>query len=207
LTSFSGGIWLSGGDYTVGGSGPGSYIKVLKDVWHSSDGASWDEVNDTLYPPHSGHTCVAFQDKLWFLGGYDQHIECRNDVWCLAPGEIPDVSIHIVANHGSWYERGEQMHLSVEGTGITDDATYEWYRDGETLADHDDEYDDTYLASYEAGAYTCKVTVQGRYSYATDAHQVVLFPQDSLPIRPGALACLGAALLLFARGKVRAARD
>ncbi len=75
-------MWILGGYYGGG---------RRNDVWSSSDGTTWEEVKDTLSPqiwlPRSEHTAVAFEDKLWVLGGYDGE-QRLNDVWCSQDGGV-----------------------------------------------------------------------------------------------------------------------
>ncbi len=83
MTYFNGDYYLSGG--SRGGARGG--------VWRSADGDQWDTlVPDEAAPPYSrsGHAQVAFQGKLWILGGYDGGQEL-NDILSSADGRTWDV--------------------------------------------------------------------------------------------------------------------
>ncbi|HJY37321.1 MAG TPA: hypothetical protein VJ299_07655 [Steroidobacteraceae bacterium] len=85
--SFAGRMWLIGGATTdSAGSGARS-----NEVWRSSSGADteWERVatSGTIFSPRDGNTLVAFQNKLWVIGGWDGEIQAGgtntrfNDVW------------------------------------------------------------------------------------------------------------------------------
>jgi leucine-zipper-like transcriptional regulator 1 len=48
----------------------------LKDIYSSTDGATWSLVSSNAWPARSGHTTVMFNGLMWVLGGY-----AFGDVW------------------------------------------------------------------------------------------------------------------------------
>jgi hypothetical protein len=51
------------------------------DVWASSDGINWTEVNPNAeFSPRYAHTVAVFGDKIWIIGGEDDD-GAKNDVW------------------------------------------------------------------------------------------------------------------------------
>ena len=67
-------MWVLGGYDGSNGS------PRKNDVWSSSNGISWTQATDDAgWLARSGHTSVAFDNKMWVLGGNDgSH---KNDVW------------------------------------------------------------------------------------------------------------------------------
>ncbi|WP_207303329.1 hypothetical protein, partial [Hyunsoonleella flava] len=54
-------LWVIGGlDFSNTSGG------VLKDIWSSEDGISWENVSEKL-PNYAGEHVVAFNDKIWFI--------------------------------------------------------------------------------------------------------------------------------------------
>lgn len=64
---FAGNLWVLGGWRWDQGSGNRLY---MRDVWRSVDGVNWTQVASSA-PWHGrrDHACIAWQDKLWVLGG------------------------------------------------------------------------------------------------------------------------------------------
>ncbi len=77
---------LNGRLWVLGGlKKQGSTYSLLNDVWSSSDGVNWtQEVAAANWPARNGHATVAFNNKLWVLGGWDG--QDRNDVWSSSDG-------------------------------------------------------------------------------------------------------------------------
>ncbi|HPO12767.1 MAG TPA: kelch repeat-containing protein [Candidatus Hydrogenedentes bacterium] len=77
-------LWVLGGQYDIGDELHG-HTYFLNDVWCSSDGLNWTQVNDEApWEVRSKHTSVAFANKLWVLGGYyPSGGYSRKDVWNL----------------------------------------------------------------------------------------------------------------------------
>ena len=46
--------------------------QVIRDVWRSHDGTTWNSVCDSIpIPMAGGFGCVVFQDKLWAIAGFE----------------------------------------------------------------------------------------------------------------------------------------
>jgi N-acetylneuraminic acid mutarotase len=57
------------------------------DAWQSTDGATWTAVAQTApFSPRYGHCVLAFENKLWILGGYGPEGTQINDVWSSTDG-------------------------------------------------------------------------------------------------------------------------
>ena len=70
-------VWMMGG---LRSNAPLPGYRLMNDVW-CFDGVAWEQV--TAYADWSvreQHTAVAFQDKIWILGGKDTDY-LKNDIW------------------------------------------------------------------------------------------------------------------------------
>ena len=78
-------VALNGTLYVIGGGNTGNFIDDTprKDVWASTDGATWTEVNDDpVFYRRSHSTTIAHDGKLYILGGWDSYRQHSiNDVW------------------------------------------------------------------------------------------------------------------------------
>ncbi|HEY0407742.1 MAG TPA: hypothetical protein VGC89_18550 [Pyrinomonadaceae bacterium] len=78
-------MWLLGGESTLNGP-------TLNEIWWSSDGANWTkaQTSGTSWAARKWHACVAFNNKLWVLGGLDQwaspNVLFYKDVWSSPDG-------------------------------------------------------------------------------------------------------------------------
>jgi hypothetical protein len=89
-TEFNGQMWIVGGE----GSSTSGNKSVKNDVWRSSDGLNWSHVTPvgTIFSPRDGHAVVAFNNKLWVIGGWDDAVASGgtttrlNDVWSSPDG-------------------------------------------------------------------------------------------------------------------------
>jgi len=83
MTSFNGKLWMVGGQQTD--------IALTSDVWSSSDGIAWIQVNPGApFAVRAQGQLVAFNNRLWLIGGngagpYVKDV-WRNDVWSTADG-------------------------------------------------------------------------------------------------------------------------
>ena len=80
-------LWLIGGNHRAL-NGPG---RSLNDVWKSDDGTTWTEATAAAaFPPRCWHTSLAFNNRLWVIGGLDPRdendAERMNDVWSSSDG-------------------------------------------------------------------------------------------------------------------------
>jgi len=69
-----GGIWLMGGNY---------HGYWTNGVWYSPDGTNWAQaICNSHWSPRIRHASVAFDGKIWVLGGWDTYADhTMNDVW------------------------------------------------------------------------------------------------------------------------------
>jgi hypothetical protein len=83
-------MWLMGGWYN--GRLPGH--SASNAVWSSTDGEQWDLVTtDAGWSPRLASALVAFQDKMWILGGTENYFfgdeqSLKNDVWHSTDGQL-----------------------------------------------------------------------------------------------------------------------
>lgn len=79
---FQGKIWV------IGGLGTGGYNGYHNDVWTSTDGANWTEVNAAA--PFAGREsfgCVVFNNKIWVIAGDNSDgLAALSDVWSSPDG-------------------------------------------------------------------------------------------------------------------------
>lgn len=78
-------LWVVGGHEA--NTDPHNQFTMHNDVWSSSDGANWTCTTATA--PFTGreqHTCMAFNDRLWVIGGLDANGKALNDVWSSSDG-------------------------------------------------------------------------------------------------------------------------
>jgi hypothetical protein len=97
-------MWIVGGDVNQG--------HYHFDVWNSADGKSWVHVNKgrpVPWGPRALHYTVAFQDRLWVMGGQTiptfaaaDEVFCR-DIWNSADGVRWD---RVAAREPYWSPRG-----------------------------------------------------------------------------------------------------
>jgi N-acetylneuraminic acid mutarotase len=76
---WDGRIWVLGG-WGLSGAREGN----LNDVWWSADGATWrPATGQAQWLPRNGHASVAFQDRIWVIGGWSHFIGGTgvNDLW------------------------------------------------------------------------------------------------------------------------------
>ncbi len=89
-TEFNGQMWVIGGEGTRDSSG----TSVRNDVWRSSDGLNWSKATaaGAIFSRRAGHAVVAFNNKLWVIGGGDNVAAAGgpsarlNDVWSSSDG-------------------------------------------------------------------------------------------------------------------------
>ena len=65
--------------------------KTRNDVWSSTDGETWTQVDAAAeWKARGGYTSVVFNGKIWVMGGYnvlnEESIESFNDVWSSPDG-------------------------------------------------------------------------------------------------------------------------
>ncbi len=132
--NFAGKMWV------IGGVGPGGCCNggYYKDVWYSTDGATWSAATTAAgFGPRAHFGCAVFMGKMWVIGGMDG-ISQRNDVWNSfdgitwtpinnsCPWAIRDSLQVAVYNNMLWVLGGQNGN----GTNEYDDA---WYSpDGST---------------------------------------------------------------------------
>jgi hypothetical protein len=100
---FNNKMWVIGGEDT--GNGTSQFVK---DVWSSNDGITWTEATaSAAFPERYGHTCVAFNNKMWVISGSEYGIQGYNDVWSSSDG----ITWMMVTDSVSW--TGRWNHTSV----------------------------------------------------------------------------------------------
>jgi len=85
-TSFNGYLWIVGGARNE--------TLDTNEVWRSADGVNWTRVVTTgaIFSPRSSHRVVAFNNRLWVIGGLDYFTtegstpNFNNEVWSSADG-------------------------------------------------------------------------------------------------------------------------
>ena len=75
-------IWISGG--VAGTLGLGAF--PTSSIYCSSDGMTWEAVENSPVNNAFGHTLAVYEDKLWILGGRDQEGNYLNTIWNSANG-------------------------------------------------------------------------------------------------------------------------
>lgn len=70
-------VWIMGGYTNSGFKG---------DVWYSSNGIQWTEATSSAWPARAGLAAVAFDEKIWVMGGQDVNYNTYNDVWYSTDG-------------------------------------------------------------------------------------------------------------------------
>lgn len=71
-------MWLTGGNHAG---------TATNDVWSSTDGVNWTQATAAAaWPRRSIHGCVAFNNKLWVIGGLDINFQPLADVWSSSDG-------------------------------------------------------------------------------------------------------------------------
>ncbi len=84
LVVFNDRLWVIGG-WTNPSGGTNTHVR-LNDVWSSADGVTWrEEVSSAAFSPRTGHVALAFDGKLWVVGGSTAG-GAVNDVWSSSDG-------------------------------------------------------------------------------------------------------------------------
>lgn len=91
-------MWIIGGQTTAGSAGK----SVTNEIWRSADGVTWTRVTPigTIFSPRDRHAAVAFNNKLWVVGGWDEFPGLGgtgtrfNDVWSSPDGVNWTQQIH-----------------------------------------------------------------------------------------------------------------
>jgi len=121
-------IYILGGN-TDGGEPP-SYVQFVNDVWWSDDGRDWCLATPNAdWTPRTGHTALAFHNKLWVIGGRDSFGSYSSAVWssvdgatwnleCNAPWRAREDHASVVFDGAMWVIGGKT------GTGDTNDAWF-----------------------------------------------------------------------------------
>jgi hypothetical protein len=82
---FNGSMWIFGG-LGFAQQTPKTTFTSLNDAWVSENGKDWTQVS-TNAPARSGHAMIAFNGKLWLVGGFASSWgKYKNDVWRSADG-------------------------------------------------------------------------------------------------------------------------
>lgn len=115
-------LWIVGGD--------ANQWHYQNDVWNSSDGTTWTQVNPgnpVPWGPRVLHHTLTFHDKVWVMGGqtlssfaplpseYNNENRFYNDVWNTADG----VNWARVTEHAAWSPRG-----MIGGSVVFDDKMW-----------------------------------------------------------------------------------
>lgn len=78
---FDGKMWVMGGN-----NGDPSYTNY-NDVWYSTDGSNWTEAtSNASWIPRQAFGLIAFDNKMWVMGGVDDLGNALNDVWYSTDG-------------------------------------------------------------------------------------------------------------------------
>jgi hypothetical protein len=89
ILAFNDRMWLMGGWY----NGRLPSHEASREVWSSSDGATWDRVTASAgWCPRIAAGAVVFQGRMWILGGTEDYYfgdetSLKNDVWSSADGK------------------------------------------------------------------------------------------------------------------------
>jgi len=75
-------MWIIGGR-----SSSGSFDTYMNDVWYSSDSIIWTKtISPVSFPAREGHISLAYDNKIWVIGGFYNNSVYMNDVWCSTDG-------------------------------------------------------------------------------------------------------------------------
>jgi len=65
--------------WIIGGSSDSGW---RNDIWYTSDGINWTEVDDVVaFAEMNSHSTVAFDDKIWVIAGNSSELGVNNKVW------------------------------------------------------------------------------------------------------------------------------
>jgi N-acetylneuraminic acid mutarotase len=81
---FNNRLWVIGG--TSNPTGASGIDVRMNDVWSTADGITWQQEPTPGFTPRSGFGTVAFNGKLWVIGGCVSATNCLNDVWSSVDG-------------------------------------------------------------------------------------------------------------------------
>jgi hypothetical protein len=86
-------MWIVGGGGLPSQSMKNMPTLIYNTVWSSSDGNNWSlEGSDPGFSPRYGHSVVKFDNALWIMGGIDENLTNKNDVWSY---RSPDMTVSI----------------------------------------------------------------------------------------------------------------
>ena len=139
---------------------------------------------------------MAFDGKLWVLGGQVYPYWAMNDVWSLTP-----VTLGIDAGQQYLYNPGETMTLKVTASKLSGQVSYQWKKNRTPVygvgAKSDTYHIDAFTAA-DAGAYTCDLS--GGTMGTAGPVQIGFIPPKVPVASPAGLAfgvCLAAAMLIL----------
>jgi hypothetical protein len=103
------------------------------DVWWTSNGQEWIEATASAqWSPRSGHSAVAFDEKLWIIGGSAEGTGGSNDVWYTTDG----INWLQATASAAWARR--ESHISANYDGklwVIAGYTYPYVNDAWCSAD------------------------------------------------------------------------
>ena len=101
------------------------------DVWSSTDGVNWTQVQTSgVWPARYGHACLAWQGKIWVMGGFLQFgPSYSNDVWSSPDGvNWTQVTANALWAARSWFGAGVFTNqLWICGGWGSADTSNAWY--------------------------------------------------------------------------------
>jgi hypothetical protein len=156
MAVFNNRLWIAGGKGLDAYGSPNNY---LHDVWSSSNGIDWTQATAAAaFAARQNPNLIAYQGKLWLIGGYDNTTTAIQDAWSSTDGiswtqeveNLPFEARHLVVFNNVLYAASAQgIWTSSDGVSWSQITAATGYNRADGLAVHDNKL---WVVSYQSNS-------------------------------------------------------